>query len=244
MSNCSEFARAYGKLQLLEFENGGRIVEKRTALIAGASGLTGSHLVHYLCENELYEKVIIIVRKALSYSHPKLVIKIKNLDQVKEKDFEGVDDFFCCLGTTMKKAGSKEAFEQVDLIAPVQMGKYAVSQGVKHMLVITAMGANRHSKVYYNRVKGMMEEKVSDFPLPYVSIFRPSLLVGHRQEFRLGERVGELAMKVLKPAFIGPLKKYRAIEAKQVAYAMMQKALAPSLKGVAIYESESMAQVK
>jgi len=244
MSKCSEFARSYGKLQLLEFENGGMIVEKRTALIAGASGLTGSHLVNFLCENESYEKVIVIVRKALSYSHPKLVTKIKNLDQVNENDFEGVDDFFCCLGSTMKKAGSKEAFEQVDLIAPIKMGKYAESQGVKHLLVISAMGANRHSKVYYNRVKGMMEEKVSALSLPSVSIFRPSLLLGNRQEFRLGERFGELAMKVFKPALIGPLKKYRAIEAKQVAFSMMQKALALSLKGVAIYESESMAEVK
>jgi uncharacterized protein YbjT (DUF2867 family) len=244
MSKCSDFAYSYGKLKLLGFENGVMIVEKRTALIAGATGLTGSHLIKFLCENEAYEKVTIIVRQAISYSHPKLTIKIKNLDQVTANDFEGVDDFFCCLGSTMKKAGSNEAFEQVDLIAPVQMGKHAQSHGAKHMLVISAMGAKPSSSVYYNRIKGQMEEKVSGLQLPQVSIFRPSLLTGDRQEFRLGERFGALAMKVLKSYFIGPLKKYRAIEAKQVAFAMMKKALETPYRTVAIYESEAIEEVK
>lgn len=217
---------------------------QKTAMVTGASGLTGSHLVEFLCENQTYEKVIIIVRKAITYSHPKLVVKIKNLDQVTEKDFEGVQDFFCCLGTTMKKAGSKEAFEQVDLIAPIQMAKQAKAQGVNHVLVISAMGANSQSKVYYNRVKGTMEEKMASLSIPQVSIFRPSLLLGNRQEFRLGERFGEFAMKLLKPVFIGPLKKYRAIEARQVAFSMMQIALDPPSESVAIYESASMAQIK
>ncbi|WP_036659484.1 NAD(P)H-binding protein [Paenisporosarcina sp. HGH0030] len=219
-------------------------LEKRTAMIAGASGLTGSQLVKFLCENENYEKVTIIVRNAISFSHPKLVTKVKNLNQVTKDDFVGVDDFFCCLGTTMKKAGSKEAFEQVDLIAPIQMGKFAQSQGAKHMLVISAMGANPESNVYYNRVKGTMEDKVSMLSLPHVSIFRPSLLTGNREEFRLGERFGEITMTLLKPAFLGPLKKYRSIEAKQVAFAMMKIALRTPSRTVAIYDSEAIAQIK
>ncbi|WP_019414691.1 hypothetical protein [Paenisporosarcina sp. TG20] len=219
-------------------------MEKRTAIIAGASGLTGAHLVKMLCENEAYEKVTIIVRSVFPYSHDKLEIKTRNLDQVTNEDFEGAQDFFCCLGSTIKKAGSKEAFEQVDLIAPVQMGKSAQLQGVNHMLVISAMGANPKSAVYYNRVKGMMEEQVSTLSLPHVSIFRPSLLIGKRQEFRLGERLAEKMMKFLSPVFVGPLKKYRAIEAKQVAFAMMQKALETPSRTIAIYESEAIAQVK
>lgn len=219
-------------------------MEKRTAMIAGASGLTGSQLVKFLCENETYEKVTIIVRNAISFSHPKLVTKVKNLNQVTKDDFVGVDDFFCCLGTTMKKAGSKEAFEQVDLIAPIQMGKFAQSQGAKHMLVISAMGANPESNVYYNRVKGTMEDKVLMLTLPHVSIFRPSLLTGNREEFRLGECFGEIAMTLLKPAFLGPLKKYRSIEAKQVAFAMMKIALRTPSRTVAIYDSEAIAQIK
>ena len=144
----------------------------------------------------------------------------------------------------MKKAGSKDAFEQVDLIAPIQMGKNAQTQGVKHMLIISAMGANPSSAVYYNRIKGTMEEKVATLSLPYVSIFRPSLLLGERQEFRLGERFGEIAMKLLKPVFVGPLKKYQAIEAKQVAFVMMQKALEAPVRTLEIYESVAIAEVK
>ena len=244
MSKCSDFAYSYGKLKHHDFDKGVMNMEKRTALVAGASGLTGSHLIKFLCNNEAYEKVTIIVRQAVSYSHPKLTIKIKNLDQVKTNDFEGVDDFFCCLGSTMKKAGSKEAFEQVDLLAPVQMAKHAQAQGAKHMLVISAMGANPNSSIYYNRIKGKMEEQVSELQLPQVSIFRPSLLMGDRQEFRLGERLGAIFMNLLKSSFIGPLKKYRAIEAQQVAFAMMQKALSTQSKSVSIYESEEIQKIK
>ncbi len=144
----------------------------------------------------------------------------------------------------MKKAGSKEAFELVDLIAPVQMGKHAQAQGAKHMVVISAMGANPKSSIYYNRIKGAMEERVSGMQLPQISILRPSLLIGDRQEFRLGERFGALSMKVLKSFFIGPLKKYRAIEAQQVAFAMMQTALSTQSKSVSIYESEEIEEIK
>lgn len=244
MSNCSDFAYSYGKLKQREFEKGVMNMKMRTALVAGATGLTGSHLIKFLCENEAYEKVTIIVRQAISYSNPKLTTKIKNLDQVTTSDFEGVDDFFCCLGSTMKKAGSKDAFEQVDLISPVQMGKHAQAQGAQHMLVISAMGANPSSSIYYNRIKGKMEEQVSVLKLPHVSIFRPSLLTGDRQEFRLGERFGAISMKVLKSYFIGPLRKYRAIEAQQVAFAMMQKALETPSNKVSIYESEEIENVK
>lgn len=244
MSKCSDFAYSYGKINQHEIDKGGMNVEKRTALVAGATGLTGSHLIRFLCDNEAYEKVTIIVRQAIAYSHPKLTIKIKNLDQVKASDFEGIDDFFCCLGSTMKKAGSKEAFELVDLIAPVQMGKHAQAQGAKHMVVISAMGANPKSSIYYNRIKGAMEERVTGLQLPQISILRPSLLIGDRQEFRLGERFGALSMKVLKSFFIGPLKKYRAIEAQQVAFAMMQTALSTQSKSVSIYESEEIEEIK
>ncbi len=244
MSNCSEFTYSYGKLKLLEIEIGGMNVSKRTAMVVGASGLTGSHLVKYLCDHEAYDKVIIIVRQTSSFRHAKLVSKVKNLNEVSKHDFEGVHDFFCCLGTTMKKAGSKEAFEQVDLRAPIQLGKLAQSQDVQHMLVISAMGANPKSSIYYNRVKGMMEDKVAELPLPHVSIFRPSLLTGERKEFRVGERFGEMVMNALKPVLIGPLKKYRSIEANQVAFAMMQKAVDQPISKITVCESAEMAQVK
>jgi len=218
-------------------------MEKKSAIVIGATGLTGSHLVKWLCEGDEYTVVHVISRKPLSYEHPKLEVKVKDFNEIEEKDIEVAYDFFCCLGTTMKKAGSKEAFEQVDLTYPVQIACMAKNKGISHFLVISAMGANANSSLYYNRVKGEMEEQLKELKLPQLSIFRPSLLTGDRKEFRLGERIGEGAMQVLNPLMVGPLQKYRSIEAKQVAFAMMQKALYGHKKPLSIYLSNEIAKV-
>lgn len=219
-------------------------MEKRSAIVIGATGLTGSHLVKWLCDSDEYTVVHVISRKKLIFEHPKLEVKIKDFNEIEESDIEVAHDFFCCLGTTMKTAGSKAAFEQVDLTYPVQMASMAKNRGIGHFLVISAMGASSNSRIYYNRVKGEMEQQLIDLKLPRLSIFRPSLLTGNRKEFRLGERIGEGAMQVLNPLLIGPFEKYRSIESKQVAFSMMQKALYGSKKNVAIYMSNEIAKVK
>jgi uncharacterized protein YbjT (DUF2867 family) len=219
-------------------------LEKRSAIVVGATGLTGSHLVKWLCESEAYIAVYVIARKALSYEHPKLDVLIKDYDHIEEDDIEVAHDFFCCLGTTIKTAGSKEGFEKVDLAYPVQLASMAKKKGISHFLVISAMGANPNSKVYYNRVKGEMEKQLTDLHLKKLSIFRPSLLTGNRKEFRLGERIGESVMQIINPLLIGPLKKYRSIASQQVAFAMMQKALFSNNKAVSIYQSDDIATVK
>ncbi|MDX1807556.1 MAG: oxidoreductase, partial [Paenisporosarcina sp.] len=183
-------------------------------------------------------------RKALSYEHPKLDVLVKDFDTIEEKDIEVVHDFFCCLGTTIKTAGSKEVFEKVDLTYPVQLACMAKNRGVSHFLVISAMGANPNSSVYYNRVKGEMEKQLIELNLKKLSIFRPSLLTGDRKEFRLGERIGGKVMQVVNPILIGPLKKYRSIASQQVAFAMMQKALTRKATSVNIYRSDEIAAVK
>lgn len=219
-------------------------LEKRSAIVIGATGLTGSHLVKWLCESEAYIAVHVIARKALSYEHPKLDVLVKDFDTIEENDLEVAHDFFCCLGTTIKTAGSKEAFEKVDLTYPVQLACMAKNKGVSHFLVISAMGANPNSTVYYNRVKGEMEKQLIDLKLKKLSIFRPSLLTGDRKEFRLGERIGESVMQIVNPLLFGPLKKYRSIESQQVAFAMMQKAIFGNNKPVSIYQSDEIAAVK
>lgn len=219
-------------------------LEKRSAIVIGATGLTGSHLVKWLCESEAYIAVHVIARKALSYEHPKLDVLVKDFDTIEENDLEVAHDFFCCLGTTIKTAGSKEAFEKVDLTYPVQLACMAKNKGVSHFLVISAMGANPNSTVYYNRVKGEMEKQLIDLKLKKLSIFRPSLLTGDRKEFRLGERIGESVMQIVNPLLVGPLKKYRSIESQQVAFAMMQKAILGNNKSVSIYQSDEIAAVK
>jgi uncharacterized protein YbjT (DUF2867 family) len=219
-------------------------MEKKSAIVIGASGLTGSHLVKWLCESDEYFVVHVISRKPLTYEHPKLEVKVIDFEEIEESNIEVANECFCCLGTTMKTAGSKAAFEKVDLTYPVQLACMAKNRGIGHFLVISAMGANSNSKVYYNRVKGEMEQQLIDLKLQRLSIFRPSLLTGNRKEFRLGERVGEVAMRVLDPLLVGPFKKYRSIESKQVAFAMMQKALNVSNKPVSIYMSNELAEVK
>lgn len=215
----------------------------RSAIVLGATGLTGSSLIEQLCENDEYVSVIVIARRELQYKHPKLEVKIRNFDTLEEKDIEFAHELYCCLGTTIKKAGAREAFEKVDFEYPLAIASLAKKQGVPHMLVITAMGANEQSRFYYNRVKGKLENALIELGLQRLSIIRPSLLVGPREEFRLGEKVGEKLLKLANPLLIGPLKRSRAIEASQVAKAMIVIALHGKKQSVTIYPSQDLAKM-
>lgn len=215
----------------------------RSAIVVGATGLTGSSLIEQLCENDEYVSVIVIARRELQYKHPKLEVKIRNFDTLEENDIEFAHELYCCLGTTIKKAGAREAFEKVDFEYPLAIASLAKKQGIPHMLVITAMGANEQSRFYYNRVKGKLENALIELGLQRLSIIRPSLLVGQREEFRLGEKVGEKLLKLANPLLIGPLKRSRAIEASQVAKAMIDIALHGKKQSVTIYPSQDLAKM-
>lgn len=215
----------------------------RAAIVVGATGLTGTSLVEQLCENDEYVSVTVITRRAPAYTHPKLEVKIRNFDVLEEKDIEFAHELYCCLGTTIKKAGSREAFEKVDFEYPLTIASLAKNRGIPHMLVITAMGANENSPFYYNRVKGKLEHDLMELGLQRLSIIRPSLLVGEREEFRFGEKAGEKVLKLAKPLLVGPLKRTRAIEASQVAKAMLVIALYGDKQPVTIYQSQELAQL-
>ncbi|MFJ7737192.1 oxidoreductase [Lysinibacillus sp. NPDC097287] len=213
----------------------------RAAIVVGATGLTGASLVKQLCENEEYNSVTVIARRKLDFVHPKLEVKIREFNRLEESDIEFANELYCCLGTTIKKAGSKEAFEKVDFEYPLYIASLAKKRGIPHMLVITAMGANENSAFYYNRVKGKLEHDLIELSLQRLSIIRPSLLVGNRDEFRFGEKSGEAVLKVAKPFLVGPLKRSRAIEASQVAKAMIVIALHGKKQPVTIYPSQELA---
>ncbi|MGE7930626.1 NAD(P)H-binding protein [Lysinibacillus xylanilyticus] len=215
----------------------------RAAIVVGATGLTGTSLVEQLCENDEYVSVTVIARRAPAYTHPKLEVKIRNFDTLEEKDIEFAHELYCCLGTTIKKAGSREEFEKVDFEYPLTIASLAKKRGIPHMLVITAMGANESSPFYYNRVKGKLEHDLMELGLQRLSIIRPSLLVGEREEFRLGEKAGEKVLKLVKPLLVGPLKRSRAIEASQVAKAMIVIALYGNKQPVTIYQSQELAKL-
>lgn len=215
----------------------------RAAIVVGATGLTGASLVEQLCENDEYVSVTVIVRKKPVFTHPKLEIKIRDFDRLEEQDIEFAHELYCCLGTTIKKAGSREMFEKVDFEYPLAIASLAKKRGIPHFLVITSMGAKENSPFYYNRVKGKLEQDLIELGLQRLSIIRPSLLVGQRKEFRLGEKAGEHVLKLAQPLLIGPFKAARAIEASQVAKAMIIIALYEKQQPVTIYKSHQLAKL-
>ncbi|KAA9023808.1 oxidoreductase [Niallia endozanthoxylica] len=217
--------------------------KKKTALIAGASGLVGTELLHYLLEGQEYDQVIAIVRSPLNLKHTKLEEKIISFDDLDTyKDRFAVDDVYCCLGTTIKKAKTKESMYKIDVEYPVQMAKLASENGANQFLIVSSMNANPHSSIWYAKMKGELEEKISKVPFESISIMRPSLLLGERDEFRFGEKAGELVFTIFPFLFIGPLKKYKAIQGRTVALAMY-KIAQMNKKGISIYPSEQIEQI-
>ncbi|MFS0876613.1 NAD(P)H-binding protein [Solibacillus isronensis] len=216
----------------------------RSALVVGATGLVGSSLVKLLCESEEYAAVNVISRRPLDFTHPKLVVKLCEFDQIADKDIEFAHEVFCCLGTTMKKAGSKQQFEKVDFEYPLTIAAIAKNRGVGHFIVISAMGANEKALAYYSQVKGKLEAELIKMDFPRLSIVRPSLITGDRQEFRLGETIGDKVLKVLNPILIGPLKKLHSIPATQIALAMKVIALNGKEQKVTIYLSDELLEME
>jgi len=215
-------------------------MEKRNALIAGATGLVGTSLLKKLLADDQYEKVVIITRKSIDAKHPKLIQKQINFDTIESMklDFQ-VDDVFCALGTTIKTAGSQDAFYKVDYTYVVNLGKWCVTNTVKRLFIVSAMGANAKSGIFYNRVKGEMETAVSQMSIPQIKVFRPSLLMGDRKEKRGGEKIAQVVMGSLGFLFAGPLLKYKGIHADVVAMAMI-KAAKGDKQGFTVYESGEM----
>ncbi|MGM7634352.1 oxidoreductase [Bacillus sp. Hm123] len=211
----------------------------KVALVAGATGLVGSEVVQQLLATSAYEKVITVVRRSSGMVHDKLEEKVVNFDELTLD--ESIDHVYCCLGTTIKKAKTKEAFQKVDLDYPLRLAKLAKKHQVSQFLVISSMGASVKSPFFYSRVKGELEQQLQALELNGLHIFRPSLLLGEREESRLGEGIAEKLASVFPFLFTGPLKKYQPIHAKTVAHAMVAMALTES-GGVHMYESENIAK--
>jgi len=208
-----------------------------TAIVAGGSGLIGGFCLRGLLADDRYGQVIALLRSPIDLHHPKLkqrIVDFNRLEQIPE--FLHADELFCCLGTTIRKAGSKEEFRKVDFHFPLQLARRASSSKVKQFLMVTSLGANSTSSVFYNKVKGEVEQEVAKLPFSSVHFFRPSLLLGTRSEFRLGERVGAKLMGMLHFFIVGKWRRYRAIKASVVARGMVHAARL-ALPGVHYYES-------
>jgi len=217
---------------------------KKCAVVFGATGLVGKELVAELCASNDFEKITAVTRKKLSISDPKLdqvqIDDFSRLMELKEKLNAGL--VFCCIGTTIKVAGSKEAFTKVDLDIPKKIAQLAEALSAPALVVISSIGADAASSNFYLRTKGEMEKSVREIYSGKLRIVRPSLLMGNRDEFRFGEKVSTGFMKTFGWLFAGPLKKYRGIYARDVARAMIK--ISHFKSGKTVYESNELLELK
>jgi uncharacterized protein YbjT (DUF2867 family) len=213
-----------------------------TAVVLGATGLIGERLVTELLKDNAFEKVRILVRRPVDITNPKLEVQIvnfNNLVEFREKLGKG-DCIFCCIGTTQKQVkGDKAAYRKVDFDIPLNAAKMAKDAGFKNYLLVSAVGANVSSNNFYLRLKGEVEKAISEQQFESFHVFRPSILLGKRKELRPAELIGKGIMQALSFAFIGGFKKYKGIDAKDVAKAMIA-ASKSSVKGMAIHHYEDM----
>ncbi|MEI6312248.1 MAG: NAD(P)H-binding protein [Bacteroidota bacterium] len=213
------------------------------AIIVGATGLVGNELLHLILEHVSFSHVKVFVRHKILLEHPKLEQIEIDFNQLHNyaHEFNG-DMVFCTLGTTINKAGSKDAFIQVDYTYPLQIASICAQQNISQFHLVTAMGASSSSNIFYNKVKGNIEEAIQKLTLETFVVYRPSMLLGNRKENRVGEKIGQILMTSLDFMFVGWLKKYKAIQAKDVAKAMIIQSL-KNKKGFHVIESDKILEI-
>jgi uncharacterized protein YbjT (DUF2867 family) len=194
----------------------------KKAIIFGASGLTGSELLTLLLKHDAFSKVVSGGRKLIEISHPKLEQITADYNTIEQyADTLSGDVLFCCLGTTIKKAGSRDKFQEVDLHYPLRLIKIAEDNHINHFVVISSIGADAASSNFYLQTKGMLEVALGASSVAFKTIVRPSLIMGKRKEFRFGESIAIAMMKGLGWLMFGKLKKYRGINSSTIAKAML-----------------------
>ncbi|MFH1196663.1 MAG: NAD(P)H-binding protein [bacterium] len=212
----------------------------KTAIVIGATGLIGKNLTRILLDDERYSFVKIFVRRSSGVVHPKLEEHIVDFDEIEKWKGEITGDvLFSAMGTTIKKAGSQAVQYKIDFTYQYEFAKAAAANGVRKYLLVSSIGAGSKSKNFYLKIKGELEDKISELSLKNIMIFQPSLLIGERDEKRFTE---ELGAKIFSPIteLIPFLKKYRPIKAETVAEAMIRSAALDSKTKVTVYLSEQI----
>lgn len=195
------------------------------AIILGITGLVGNILAQKLFEDPYYEEVLSFHRRKSGLEHPKLSEHVIAMDELEHQAVTvPVEVVFCCVGTTRSKSKDKEAYKAVDYGIPLQAARLCKRNKISKLIVISALGADAKSRIFYNRLKGEMERDVRKLALPQTYFFQPALLAGDRQENRLGERLAIAAFKFINPILQGSLKKYQSIKPKTVAKSMLEVA--------------------
>jgi uncharacterized protein YbjT (DUF2867 family) len=212
----------------------------KKAILFGASGFVGSYLLEGLLNDPDYSQVTIVVRKDLNMSHPKLKTLIGDFYSLASIQHEiQADEVFIALGTTKKNTPDEKVYYQVDHDYPVLAAKIAKENGAKAVFLVSAVGADASSGVFYIRTKGETERDIIALDLAHTHIFRPSMIMGERKESRPLEKALISVFSLINPVFVGGIKKYRGIEGKDIAKSMIAAAKKPAQK-VKFYEWSEM----
>ncbi|NKI26532.1 NAD(P)H-binding protein [Arenibacter sp. 6A1] len=196
-------------------------IHDKTAIVLGATGLTGSFLVKELLDDPRYAKVKLFSRSKIGFLHPKLEEHLGDVLDLKSfKTYFLADEVFCCIGTTKAKTPDKDLYHQIDYGIPVKAAQLCMENGITTFIVISALGANPTSKVFYNKTKGVMEEEVMKCKIKKTHILQPSLIGGKRDEKRFGEWFAKQLLKIFNFALIGPWQKYKTIRPEAIATTM------------------------
>lgn len=212
---------------------------KKTAIVVGATGLIGSYVVNILKDKDEFERIIILGRRDIEIQHPKIEVFITDFQDLDKFNFwADADCLFCCIGTTIAVAGTKENFRKVDYGIPKALCPYCENYNISFLLV-SSVGADKNSSNFYLKTKGETEDAVINSGIKTVHIFRPSMLLGPRKEKRLGEQIGKIFMQITNPLMLGGLKRYKAVKAETVANAMINESL-KNESGIFIHENEEI----
>lgn len=208
----------------------------RTVLLLGATGLVGGHALSFLASDPTWNRVVTLGRRGMdlaSPTHEHHVVDFSRLGEYREQ--ARCDTLAICLGTTIKTAGSQEAFRRVDLEIPLEAATLARDAGASRVALVSAYGADAGSRIFYNRVKGEAEDAIRDLGFESTTVLRPSLLDGDRGESRPGERIGLAVLGTLAPVLLGPLRPLRPTPARDVGAALAQS-LREGTPGVTVLE--------
>ena len=194
----------------------------KTAIILGATGLTGKHLLTILLQDDDYNEIKYFGRSSLQFSHPKLTEHVVNLFDINQyaNEFTG-DVVFCCIGTTSAKTPDYELYQKIDKGIPLDIADLCEENGISTLMVMSSMGAHPDSAIEYSRIKGEMEEEVALRDIKRIFFIEPSMIGGKREEVRLAESVGKLMMAIIDPILVGPFARFKMIEPEEIAKAML-----------------------
>ena len=214
----------------------------KTALIFGSSGLVGSHLVRFIIKNNNYNKIKLFIRSKSIISNSKIeIIKTDFNNLEKHKESINGDDCFFCIGTTRKNTPDKNEYIKVEYNIPVEVAKIAKENSINSFTYVSSLGANPNASGLYLKNKGQAEEALKKLSFTKLFIIRPSILLGNREENRIGERIGIFIMKSFSPLFLGKMKKYKPIKVENVARAMIK--IAENDYQQTIFESDKLIEI-